>query len=219
MNALITTVEAQQSHKQQQSQVETLRLLRGFPQGRLKAITSSPPLFNLFDHCRVGADERHHSRTLAWLLDETGNHAHGNRFFTAFAKLCGLQPAAGLTGYNVYTEFPGLESLTDIVLFRKGEFFVSIENKILAQEGDDQLNREYRDLQHYASSLCVPTDRRLAVFLTLEGRKPLTGCTAQWRDLSYAALTVAFRSVIARTTSRKLAFFVEDWLASLKTIA
>jgi PD-(D/E)XK nuclease superfamily len=218
MAALISAVEALQAEKRQSLQAQVLDLLESFPRLHREHLTASPPCFNLLDLCGVGTDERRHTAILAWLLDENASHAQGTRFFKAFAALCGLEPVFPSADYAVRAEFPGFESITDIILFRAGDFFISIENKLLAAEGDDQLNREHRDLGRYAHSLGVPKSRRIAVFLTPQGREPQTGNPRQWCRLSYTRLAAAFRTAAAQSTSHKLTCFVADWLSSLENL-
>ena len=217
MLGLISSVEHRQALRRESSRQQVLALLQSFPRVRREYVTSSPPSFNLLELCGVGADERRHSAILAWLLDDTATHAQGNRFFKAFANLCGLELSKH-GAYTVRAEFPGYESIADIVIFRPGDFFISIENKLEAGEGKDQLNREHRDLQRYAEPLSIPGHRRIAIFLTPDGRKPQTGDPHRWLRLSYPQLASAFRNVAAQTGPQKLSWFVTDWIASIQDL-
>lgn len=202
--------------KQRRALMEQARgLLTSFPavvrKNRIKYISS----FNIVEMCGLGSDEVRHSSILAWLLDENGNHAHGSMFLKAMAPIIGLELHGDTEDYTVTAEFPGFESITDIVIYKTGDFFISIENKINANEGLDQLNREYRDRERYADSLDIPAHRRIAVFLTPDGRKPTTGNPQKWCCLSYFQIATVFNSVSFKDPSQKLPLFIEDWVASI----
>ena len=216
MKTIIGLFEGLQARRHAALRAEVRELLTTFPrlarERRPRFISS----FNSLQLCGLGPDEVQHSSILAWLIDENANHAHGSMFFKAFASIIGLKLDGEAAGYSVYPEFAGFESITYIVIFKAGDFYISLENKIKAGEGWEQLNREYRDCAAYAESLNIPTDRRIVVFLTPDGRQPITGNPKKWVRLSYPQIASAFNSVPYRETSQKLRFFVEDWTASIK---
>ena len=216
MTTTIGLFEGLQASRHTIMRTQVRELLTAFPRLVRERKPRFFPNFNLLQLCGLGPDEVQHSFILAWLLDEDAGHAHGSLFFKAFASIIGLELDGEAEGYSVYPEFAGFESITDIVIYKPRNFYVSIENKINAGEGSDQLNREYRDREAYADSLNIPTDRRIAVFLTPDGRQPITGNPKKWVQLSYLQIASAFNSVPYKETSQKLRFFVEDWIASIK---
>ena len=216
MTALISLFEELQSNRRLGLQEQVEKLLTTFPIIARQSRTDFNPKFNMMELCGLSTDEVRHSAILAWLLDENGSHAHGSLFLNAFAPTIGLELTSDTVGYIVSAEFSGFESITDVVIYKAGDFFISIENKINAEEGRDQLNREYRDREKYSNSLNVPINRRIAVFLTPDGRQPKTGDPLIWRQLSYARIAEAFKVINYQETATKLRFFVEDWLASIK---
>jgi hypothetical protein len=215
MTTIIGLFEDLQASRHMAFRAQVREFLMAFPKLARERKPRFFPNFNSLHLCGLGPDEVQHSSILAWLLDENAGHAHGSMFFKAFASIIGLKLDGEAEGYSVYPEFAGFESITDIVIYKPGNFYVSIENKIKAGEGSDQLNREYRDREAYAESLNIPTDRRIAVFLTPDGRQPITGNPKNWVRLSYSQIASAFNSVPYRGTSQKLRFFVEDWTASI----
>lgn len=96
-------------------------------------------------------------------------------------------------------------------MYRRGAFILYIENKVFASEGDEQIDREYQDMQRLGEALRVPKDRRFAVFLTPEGRPPMSGDVSMWRSVSYVDLADALRTVLQELPDGKVRSFVEDW--------
>jgi hypothetical protein len=195
--------------------IRTRHLLEQMPQLTLDAVRRTPPKFNALECCGLYADERQHSAILGWLLKSVGSHGQGNAFLLRFAQLCRLNLAPNILDYVVRTEFAGFESIADIVVFRTGQFLIYIENKIFAAEGREQLDRQERDLWHWAEALQVPKDRCRAVFLTLGDRMPLTGSSKIWTCVSYAQLAEGLCMLSQELADAKLAFFVRDWLSIL----
>ncbi len=169
--------------------------------------------FNVFNILDIGNDEVRHSSFLAWLLDAKANHYQSNLFFNAFLQSCKIDlPLDRLTGYVVRPEFTGVESIIDILVYCKNEFIVFIENKIDSEEGTEQLAREFRDMRRLGSRLRIPHERQFAVFLTPDGREPVTGDPTCWQTLSYQLLGTLFGQLVPQITSDKVRFTLEDWL-------
>lgn len=137
--------------------------------------------FNLFRVLRLENAEVRHSGLLAWLLDhniEQGTHAQGELGFRLFLEemepelrqQCD-QPVASYAAepYWVKTEVSGDEARVDVEIAAHGRFLIHIENKIWSPEGDDQTNREWRDMQRRARELGVPGKCCHALYLTLGG--------------------------------------------------
>lgn len=174
--------------------------------------------FNLFRLLRVRYDEVRHSRILAWLLDAESGHGQGEVFMRAFADLCCLDVAAGaLDRYSVRTEFVGKETIIDVMVCRRGEFLVYLENKVYAQEGPSQLAREFRDMRRRGAALGIPRERQFPIFLTPDGRPPLSGNPARWRSVSYRDMAVAFEDVLPNVTSDRVKIFLEDWIGTVSS--
>ncbi len=168
---------------------------------------------NAFHVLQIGTDEVRHSGFLACLLDPRAGHGQGALFLRAFVDACGLGlPAELLERSRVRTEFSGHEAIVDVVIYRRGELLVYVENKVQAEEGPDQIARELRDMRRHGGALRVPESRQFGVFLTPSGRRPRTGDASAWRTLSYARLSAALRDVLPQVTEPKVAFLLRDWL-------
>lgn len=140
---------------------------------RRQSNATKAPQFNLFRVLRLENDEvRLHSKLLGHFLNPRGFHGQGTLFLDTFL-LCAtkklrepLPLGLNTSGWRVSTEKFTIKGNLDIVL-EGGEDRVLcvIENKIRAEEGDEQLDR-YRawlDLQRKFT-------HRLLFYLTPDGR-------------------------------------------------
>ena len=173
-----------------------------------------PAEFSILRVLRRQDDEVTHSRLLAWLLDSRADHGQRALFVSALASLIGLEADPESLGRcSVRTEFYGPEAIVDVAVFRAGDFLVFIENNIWAAEGEGQVDREFRDLQHTGRALQVPPDRQSAVFLTRRGGQPITGDPSPWICVSYRQLAERFRPLVPKISDDKVRMVVEDWLS------
>lgn len=169
--------------------------------------------FNIFNLLRISNDEVKHSSFLAWLLNAKENHRQGNIFFPEFLHACDIDiPHGVLSRYHVWTEFHRMESRIDILVYRKAEFLIYIENKVGSVEVENQLAREFRDMRRLGSELGISQERQFAVFLTPDGRQPLTGNPRCWWTLSYQKLRESFEPLMSQITSDKVRVTLKDWL-------
>jgi len=194
----------------------TVRLSR--MQHLLKAVSDlavSTVRFNTLSVCRVRHDEVKHSAILAWFLDASSGHGQGALFLQAFMDCCGIQVAAP-TSYRVKTEFSGPEAIIDVMVSRRREFLLYIENKVFASERPDQVDREFRDMRLLGRSLCIPEEQQFAVFLTPSGKLPKSGDAARWLSVSYFDLAATFTRAASQITAPKVRDFVDDWAEAVQ---
>ncbi len=132
--------------------------------------------YNIFQLLGVKTDETHlHSALLADLLNPNGSHTLGSKPLQRFIELC---------GYNYYEKFDYNDVMIDTefsignkdkctieggrldILIRSGNNVIVIENKIHAQDQENQLVRYYNYCKkHY-------TDKTFVIFyLTLDGNE------------------------------------------------
>jgi len=177
-----------------------------------------PPTFNVFSLLDLTSDEVRHSRFLAWLMDAEGDHQQGNLFMRAFARACALDiPEDNIERYRMRREISGRESVVDIMAYRFGEFVIFVENKIHAEEGPGQLVREFRDMRRICKQLRVSEDRQYAVFLTPDGRQPVSGGGTQWVTLSHSRLAEVFEKALSEVTDGKVRTIVRDWIEAFSS--
>ncbi len=172
--------------------------------------------FNTLDVCKVAYDERRHSAILAWLLDAAASHRQGSVFFRAFLRSIDIPEAIANSRYRVKTEHSEHESRIDIAVYSDSNFLVYIENKILAGEGDRQIEREFRDLRRFAKRIRVAEKHQYPVFLTIDGKLPTRDYDSSWRTISYRDLARAFSEVLPVITNTKLHDFLKDWIELFK---
>lgn len=159
--------------------------------------------FNLMSVMGLTDKENVHSDILAWLLDhdmtERGTHAQGNLGFRLFLEAVGLPCIFADCEYLVTRESASDESRIDIEVAQCGQFVIYIENKIWADEGEDQTKREWNDLKRRAEQLACP---KYAFFLTPLGTKPKC---KEFRAISWRKMADVFEKfaedIKARTTA------------------
>lgn len=155
----------------------------------LRALSSDPDLkrledllseFNLFDVLQIGHMELQHSWLISWLLDPSGSHGLGDTFLRDF--LAQATAAAEERGISVPSPSDGVDwRFTDIEIARERHYIdilviseaeslaCIIENKIFSNEIPGQL-RWYLETVRAT----YPKLRPFPIFLTPDGRKPLT---------------------------------------------
>ena len=174
--------------------------------------------FNVFDLLKVTTNEVCHSGVLAWLLDAESGHGQGDLFIQTFAELLRLNlPPRAFARYQVRTELARAESIIDVSVFQRGAFLIYLENKILAAEGIQQLEREFRDMRRLGATLHVPTDRQFAIFLTPDGRPPVSGSATRWRTVSYPEIAGAFQALLPAISSTRVKVILRDWIRTVST--
>jgi hypothetical protein len=149
------------------------------------------PRFNVFRVLQVSHKESAHSNLLAELLSPQGDHGQGTLFLSSFLRL--LQNAGALKALTknnieawagamvVHRETTIIGGRCDLTIHAPKRLFVIIENKIHADEGDEQLARYHRWLtKQYATC-----PNRALIFLTPNGRSAKTGVEGEYMCLSY----------------------------------
>lgn len=175
--------------------------------------------FNIFEAVQFGADETRHTQVLAWLLSAEQTHGHGRLFFDAMLTAAGIELVEECkSSYTVRAEYGGREAITDIVAYSKNAYVIAIENKINATEGDDQIAREQRDMDHLAEVMHIPEKNRFGIFLTHDGRPPTTGPkNRRWTSLSHEKLADALAATNGLIRDAKLSAFVADLCEYMRT--
>lgn len=145
--------------------------------------------FNLFDVLKISRAEIRHSNMLGWLLDPNENHGMGDAFLKAVVQEMVEKDSDGrydvfqtllldFYSFTVYREWKDI----DILLVSDQEhFLIAIENKIGAQEHNNQLNR-YRKIL----DTDYPNYKKMLIFLTPDGDDPSD--VENWDVLDYTAI-------------------------------
>ena len=90
--------------------------------------------------------------------DRTWHAREGSLGFRFFLEEFGLPVKYADGKYRVRREVSGDESRIDVEVAERRKFVIHIENKIWSAEGDDETNREWRDL---AGACGVPRMHRI----------------------------------------------------------
>ena len=145
--------------------------------------------FNLFDVLKISRVEIRHSNVLEWLLDPNENHGVGDAFLKAVIQEMVEKDSDGrydvfqtllldFYSFTVYREWKDI----DILLVSDQEhFLIAIENKIGAQEHNNQLNR-YRKIL----DTDYPDYKKMLIFLTPDGDDPSD--VENWDVLDYTTI-------------------------------
>ena len=160
--------------------------------------------FNIFQELELGTDERLHTLMLGRLLDPRGHHDQGALFLGSFLETfvrLSLQDA-DLLRTRVVVEQPtgaigGQKGYIDLCTLLPDGTIVALENKILAAEHSNQIERYLAWIAKESRS----TESRL-IFLTPSGRRPISGDTPRVRCLSHADLAQWLNDLAPRLPSR-----------------
>ncbi len=171
--------------------------------------------FNVFDLAGLGTNEVRHSALLAWLLDAMSGHGQGNKFLRAFLDTCHPQiPLAIPEEYEVRTEFSGVISRIDIVVYQPKSLLLYIENKTISPDTPDQHDREISDMRRMGSKL-VPESAQFAIYLTPDGRPACGDHAHYWHRASYRDLGRTFENLLPQITEDKVRYILADWLETV----
>ena len=167
---------------------------------------------NVFDALGLGRKENYHSRFMGYLLDPTERHDQGAVFLCSFLDWLrehhGLpsSTAEGWTAGQVQGTLAPKALVTaekdtggsgriDLVLELSDGTTIAIENKVDAQEQEDQLRRYW----HWLRSLGKRSDQLMLVFLTPDGRADTTaGARDHIVRMSYGQLAEVLERGMAR---------------------
>jgi hypothetical protein len=192
------------------------RLLAGFKTNhergrRLQKTTADD--FNLLDTLQISSEEARHSMMLAWLLDREATHAQGNLGFRLFLKHVGLDGEYAETAYGVVREKSGMESRVDVEVATPGEFIIHIENKIYSDEGNDQIKREWRDLQRRALGLEVKQQNVHGFFLTLDRHAP---ASPEFHAISWQKIAEVLDEFSTLSKAKQVSLFAAHYARALR---
>lgn len=149
------------------------QFLKDFNSGYISARTSragTTPHLNVLGIFGLGARELCHSRALAWFLRADGEHEQGCLFINALLRLVNLPPVSS-ENYHILLERP---ERVDVAVYAVREFAIFLENKVYAREQDRQFERLMNSLKKFSTAKQIPSGRRVAIFLTNDGRPAST---------------------------------------------
>lgn len=167
--------------------------------------------FNVFKLCGVDHYENAHSDIITEFLNPKGSHGCGSDFLRAFCKITGLD-FRNYENAEVIREHWTDEGRPDM-LIRAGKNKVVIENKIYANEQQDQLRR-YRD---WLDKDSIKKNESPLLFLTLDGRTSSDETIqGQYTCISYKEHIIPWLTECVRIAAEKP--FVRESLLQYKKL-
>ncbi len=150
----------------------------------------SNPRLNIWEGIDIGRSELKHCSFLTWLLDPWANHYQKKIFlkcFFEYLQLNSFMPLLNNDNIRVSKEDLIADlGRTDIKILSK-DFIVIIEAKIDAGEQDNQIDRYREIMEINRASLGISHEFCKIIFLTSEGRSPVSGeaqINISWRDIA-----------------------------------
>jgi len=184
------------------------------------------PRFNIFRALNLERKEDDlHTPILAYLLNPLAQHGQGDLFLRHFFEVIrkrqrGLSEAHLLSGghWTVQREYYlGSGGIADLLVENaRKKYVVLIENKIDTDDHDDQIPRYHQWLADHRRDY----EWRLLVYLTPDGRHPLSCKDCRYLTVSYRKeivgfLAAALREVSARPVRevvRQYLVILRDWV-------
>jgi hypothetical protein len=136
-----------------------------------------------------------------------------------FLQAVNLPLGFGMANYQVTREVGGPLSRLDIVVERKGQFIIGIENKVGSSEilgledGEDQTQREWKDLITRGKELGVPRPRIKAFFLTADNHRPQSN---NFRPISWRQIADVFERFAAKAKPQMVKLFARHYAEALR---
>ena len=123
--------------------------------------------FNIFRVCRVDHYETIHSAILAEWINPNGSCVLAESFLRALFRKLDIAYPFNFQAYRVHTEFIITDKRRIDILIEDGTYAVVIENKIYADDQNNQLNDYSTYLKRQYRSECS-----MLYYLTLQGHDP-----------------------------------------------
>lgn len=176
--------------------------------------------FNLVEVLQATHDELRHSAMLAWLLDHRmdhyGTHAQASLGFQLFLKKLGLPVAyAEKNNYWVRREVAGEMSRVDVEVAARDYFIIHIENKLQAEEGEEQTSREWEDLLRRAKDLAIPQKAVHALFLTPDRKPPQN---PKFKAISWSSIACVLEEFSIRAKAGDVRLFAAHYARALREV-
>ena len=186
---------------------------------------------NLMDILKVSRKELQHSNFLAWLFDPKESHNLGDYALKEFIKIYfreneykNLGADAGLSVFDfVQLDFDDLEirreykNIDLILLSRKREFCVVIENKIFSGEREGQLKKYREVIEHEYRELKY----KIFIYLSLEEQQISEDEQDYYVCITYDNIIKLIEQIISGkqlNLADKTKFVFEQYLQTLKTM-
>lgn len=163
-----------------------------------EAMREHNPRLNIWMAVGIGENELKHCAFLAWLFDPEGDHGQRELFLKCFfSYVPELRHLVALLDKDcvrvIREDSYGEDGRVDIYIKSKW-FLVLIEAKFRAAEQQDQVGRCNSILLSDAAARGIVRANALTIFLTIDGRKPITGIADVC--LSWSAVVSALKNSV-----------------------
>lgn len=140
------------------------------------------PKFNVFDVFKIVGMEIRHSNILAWLLDSSETHGFSDNYikglFKYFSKSYDIDSTSIVKAEsNEIMVLREWENIDILLVSRKSEIVIAIENKIYSSEHSNQLKRYQKSIEEK-----YPGFVKQYLYLTLDGEEAIN---ESWKAVTH----------------------------------
>jgi hypothetical protein len=176
--------------------------------------------FNIFHATDMKKREIKHTKFLGYLLDPNESHQLGTRFIWHFLRRLS---AAGISGLNLinldikYTKVNieynlqntgGQRGQVDLLLeipMGREVLIIAIENKIIAGQGNNQLQRYKNGINQIFQNTTQPQENIKFIYLTINEDPPNDG---EWKNVIYADTVIpAIKDLLSESEETLSSYF------------
>jgi hypothetical protein len=222
----LKTILLQEENSREQTLRENIAHLRAGLKVAIEVASEdalrTAPHFNIFQVLKVSHKEAAHSDFLAQLLDPRGQHGQRTLFLSNFLRV--IQKQGALQGLDLNGLEEHLQHTTvnreatiitgrcDLTVQLPSRFFVLMEVKVWAPEGDQQLARYARWLQTQRATF----PHRALVFLTPNGRAANSSEASTYTPLSFRLnIRDWLRDCLSQITPLHVKAAIEEYVTDL----
>ena len=181
-----------------------------------KQRVDTTPNLNVLQVFGLTTRELRHSDALAWFLREDAEHEQGDLFLRALLKDLKVSVPQQIS-YAVDREKHGN---IDISVYARNKFALFFENKIRdRKEEDKQFERLVKSLNRFSDANGIPEHARIAIFLTDDGRSPVTA-PEHSHNMRRVELFGVFSEALQKAPARSplLVRFLENYRREIKLL-
>lgn len=171
--------------------------------------------FNIFSALNIEHFEIRHSNVVAWLLNSTETHQLQNQPLCRFLEILRNKHSDISPAHSALVKremkLPNAGQI-DLLLYLDSGEIITIENKVKAGEGKNQLKR-YRN----ALEKLYPHTKIHYLFLTPAGDAPKTDDEDKWKFVNYDVVASMLTSLLQKQNlSKEIGVFLEHYLETVK---
>ncbi|MEB3826870.1 hypothetical protein [Phormidium sp. CCY1219] len=216
MNQFLEEFKALRASKKSAKYNQMADFLSAFAECDRALRQSKAAKVNIFEKLDITQNKSVQTRFLSCIFDADSN-PQAPLFLEQVAHHCGVKMPRQVfkQSYRVQTNLADPKLQLDLAIYRPGGFLIGIDNTLLDREGIYQVDREFQELQRLGLGQRIPPKRQVGIFLTPDGRSPISGDPTPWHSLSYRQLADAFATLLPNIAESKLHHYLVDWIESV----